>query len=171
MENKFNAAFDRYACEGDSITAIIDGFTITATIHRDDCQDKPDQRDDGFWPSMQPESAGYLGTVPREEYEKALARANAVMDAWKKDEWFYCGIVLSVAREGVTLDDHAASLWGCECNYPKNPDAASALDDYPNNYLTETANELLDEALTSAKKIFTNLCAGYVESIREGGTA
>ena len=63
------------------------------------------------------------------------------MDAWKNDEWFYCGIILSVKIEDVELTDHAASLWGIEANYP----------DSENKYLTEVANELLGEAVLAAK--------------------
>jgi len=38
------------------------------------------------------------------------------MAAWKNDEWYYCGVILSVAIDGIVLDDHAASLWGIEAN-------------------------------------------------------
>jgi len=52
-----------------------------------------------------------------------------------------CGVILSVAIDGLTLDDHAASLWGIEANYP----------DSDNAYLSEAANELLSEAIAEAK--------------------
>lgn len=149
MQNRFTAKFDSFVCEGDTITAHVEGFDIIAKLERDDCSDKPDERQDGFWPSRLPDNAGW---VEPEKYEAELARANLVMDAWKNDEWWYGGIVVSVEYEGVTLNDHAASLWGIECNYPKNPNAASAVDDYPNNYLTEVANDLLDEALEAGKE-------------------
>ena len=69
------------------------------------------------------------------------------MEAWRGDEWFYCGIVLSVAFEGVTLDTHAASLWGIEANYP----------DSDNAYLTDVANELLPEALDAGRAVLAKL--------------
>jgi hypothetical protein len=78
------------------------------------------------------------------------------MNAWKNDDWFYGGVVLAVEKGGVTLDRCAASLWGIECNYPKHPDAASAQDDFPNSYLTEAANELLDTE--SVCVFFTRSC-------------
>jgi hypothetical protein len=72
------------------------------------------------------------------------------MDAWRKDEWFYCGIVLSISKGGVTLDDHAASLWGIEANYP----------DADNSYLSEGADELVPDALRAARAAIATLCAG-----------
>lgn len=71
------------------------------------------------------------------------------MQAWREDEWFYCGIVLTVSRAGIILDDHAASLWGIEANYP----------DSDNAYLTDVANELLPEALDAARAALATLCA------------
>jgi hypothetical protein len=55
------------------------------------------------------------------------------LKAWCNDEWYYVGVVLSVARNGIELDACAASLWGIESN--------------SGEYLTEAANELVDEAL------------------------
>jgi len=71
------------------------------------------------------------------------------MAAWKNDEWYYCGVILSVALEGITLDRFAASLWGIEANYP----------DSDNAYLTEVANELLPEAIAEAKAERARQCA------------
>lgn len=155
--NRFSKAFDRsYVCEGDKITAEIDGFTITARVARDDNNERPDQRDDGFWPSRNPESAGYVGNVAPGQYEEMLQHAHRVMEAWKKDEWFYCGIILEVEYEGVTLNDHATSLWGVECNYPESKN-----NPHPNDYLTQVANELLDEALTAGKEKLDAMFLGY----------
>jgi len=147
----FTDNFDSFVCEGDSLTCETHGFTITARIVRDDCGDAPDQRQDGFWPSLYKGAAGFIGAGNgwRERFDTAQARAEAVMEAWRKDEWFYCGIVLSASVDGVTLDDHAASLWGIEANYP----------DSDNAYLAEVANELLPEAIDAAKTERTRLCA------------
>jgi len=60
---------------------------------------------------------------------------------WKNDEWFYVGVVLSVSRNGVELSDHAASLWGVDCNF----------SDTSNAYLSEVAQELEAEALETAR--------------------
>ena len=67
--------------------------------------------------------------------------------AWFNDEWFYCGIMLSVSYKGIVLDSNAASLWGIEANYPGSD----------NKYLTEIANELLPEALQAGKEILDSL--------------
>jgi len=71
------------------------------------------------------------------------------MEAWRKGEWFYCGIVLSVERDGIELDHHAASLWGVEWNYPGTD----------NCYLTTVANELLSEALDAGRAAAARLAA------------
>lgn len=140
----FTKTFAQYACTGDAIECVADGFTFTARIERDDCSDKPDERDDGFWPSHDKDAAGYV--LP-ENYEKEMAKAERVMAAWRKDQWFYCGIVISVSRAGIELDSAAASLWGIECNYP----------DSDNSYLSTVANELLPEAKAAAQALMAKL--------------
>jgi hypothetical protein len=125
------------------------GFEIVARIVRDDCPDAPDERQDGFWPSLYKDAPGFIGAGNgwRARFDAAQARAEAVMQAWRKDEWFYCGIVLSAAFEGIVLESHAASLWGIEANYP----------DSDNAYLSEVANELLPEALAAGQAILAKL--------------
>ncbi|MEM1087863.1 MAG: hypothetical protein AAGH90_09040 [Pseudomonadota bacterium] len=147
----FTERFQSFVCEGDSLTCEVAGFEIIARIVRDDCPDAPDERQDGFWPSLYIDAPGFIGAGPnhRQRFAKAQARAEAVMEAWRKDEWFYCGIVLSVAFEGILLDDHAASLWGIEANYP----------DSDNAYLSDVANELLPEALDAGRAILARLIA------------
>lgn len=155
MENSYTKTFGKYACEGNTITAEKDGFTIAARIMRDDCSDAPNERQDGFYPSKDKDAAGYC---PPEHFDASQAHAEKVMKAWKNDEWFYCGIVLSVSKavhikgrvqDEIVVSDHAASLWGIECNYP----------DSDNAYLTEVANELLDEALDHAKECLKQIAA------------
>ena len=152
----FTERFQSFVCEGDSISCEVAGFEIIARIVRDDCPDPPDERQDGFWPSLYKDAPGFIGPGPnhRQRFAEAQAKAEAVMEAWRKDEWFYCGIVLSVALEGVTLDAHAASLWGIEANYP----------DGDNAYLTEVAQELLPEALDAGRAAARRLCAALEAS-------
>lgn len=132
----FSRGFDRYVCFGDTITCEFEGLTVTARIEHDadhgidDSDAFSEDRHGGMY------SEGARGD---EEYANAIAARRA----WERDEWHYCGVVLSVARDGVTLDEHAASLWGIECNFPRE----LAGRDNPNWYLTEVAHELLDEAL------------------------
>lgn len=147
----FTEKFGPFVCEGDTITCEAQGFTFAARIVRDDCGDAPDQRQDGFWPSLYKDDAGFIGAGNgwRARFDAAQARAEAVMEAWRKDGWFYCGIVISARFDGIEIDDHAASLWGIEANYP----------DSGNAYLAEVANELLPEAITVAKAERARLCA------------
>ncbi|MEQ8300907.1 MAG: hypothetical protein RH945_10235 [Hyphomonas sp.] len=147
----FRERFDRYVCEGDSIACEIGGFRVTARIVRDDCMDAPDQRQDGFWPSLYINDPGFIGPGNnfRERLAKAQAEAEAVMEAWRRDEWFYCGIVLAIECEGVELDSTQASLWGIEANYPGSDNA----------YLSEVAGELLPDALAAGRTALTRLMA------------
>tara|TARA_R110002051_G_scaffold26975_2_gene65239 strand:- start:510 stop:986 length:477 start_codon:yes stop_codon:yes gene_type:complete len=147
----FEERFDRYVCEGDSIACEIDGFCVIARIVRDDCPDAPDERQDGFWPSLYINDPGFIGPGNnfRERFAKVQAEAEAVMEAWRKDEWFYCGIVLAIECEGMELDEHAASLWGIEANYPGSDNA----------YLSKVAGELLPEALAAGRAALTRLLA------------
>ena len=156
----FRERFDRYVCEGDSIACEIDGFRITARIVRDDCPDRPDQRPDGFWPSLYINDPGFIGPGNnfRERLAKAQAEAEAVMEAWRKDEWFYCGIVLAIECEGVELEPHAASLWGIEANYPGSDNA----------YLSEVADELLLEALAAGRAALKRLMASAPPQAAQG---
>lgn len=135
----FTQKFASYVCQGDTIQCELEGFTCIARIYRDDSNDKPDQRDDGFWPSKDKTAAGYV--LP-ENFEAEYAKAENVMRGWKNDEWFYCGVGVTIHKAGVQLTgqfDHA--LWGVECNYPGSD----------NDYLREVANDSLQEALAAAK--------------------
>lgn len=145
----FAEHFQAFVCEGDQIETEIDGFRITARLARDDCPNAPDERQDGFWPSLYKDDPGFIGAGNgwRARFDAAQALAREIMRAWRADEWFYCGIILSVSCEGVILQPHAASLWGIEANYPGSDNA----------YLTEVANELLPEAIGAARETLTRL--------------
>ena len=146
---KFAQGFQSYVCPGDAITCEAGPFTVLAQVVPDDCPDAPDQRQDGFWPSLYADAPGFIGPGPnhRQRFAEAQAKAEAVMEGWRKGDWFYCGIVLSVSVEGVQLASHAASLWGIEANYP----------DADNSHLTEVANELLPEAIALARETLARL--------------
>ncbi|NHK27148.1 hypothetical protein FF098_004435 [Parvularcula flava] len=148
---RFTEHFTDSVCDGDSIACRVACYDITAHIVRDDCSDEPDQRQDGFWPSLCKDAPGFIGPGPnhRQRFAEALERAEAIMEAWRRDEWFYCGIVLSVSLEGVTLDTHAASLWGIEANYPGSD----------NVYLTAVATELLPDAVNAGRAAARRVCA------------
>ena len=147
----FQEPFLPYVCTGDTIICDVDGFTVTAQVRADDCPDTPAQRQDGFWPSLDVGDPGFIGPGAnhRDRLNAARASAESVMEAWRKGDWFYCGIVLAVSLEGVILSGHAASLWGIEANYP----------DSDNVHLTDVANSLLPGALDEARKVLARLRA------------
>jgi hypothetical protein len=140
----FSERFDRFVCDGDRIQCEAEGFEVVARIVRDDCPDAPDECQDGFWPSEYIGHPGFIGPGKnwRQRLAAAQTKAETVMSAWRNDEWFYCGIVLSVSLDGVMLDESAASLWGVEANYP----------DTDNSYLAEVANELLPDAVETGRE-------------------
>jgi len=147
----FTERFASFVCPGDVITCEIEGFTVSARIIPDDCPDPPNQRQDGFWPSLYKYAPGFIGPGNnfRARFAKAQAEAEAIMAGWRKGEWFYCGIVLSVSLDGVELAPHAASLFGLEANYPETD----------NSYLTEVAGNLIPEALAAAREVLARLTA------------
>jgi hypothetical protein len=105
--------FPAYACEGDRIEWTREGFDLCARLVYD-TDTKPTDFD-----CYDPED----------------------VQRWRNDEWFYVGVVLSVSRNDVELSDHAASLWGVDCNF----------SDTSNAYLSEVARELEPEALDTAR--------------------
>jgi len=147
----FKTSFSSFVCLGDVITCEAGPFTVLAQVVPDDCPDAPDQRQDGFWPSLYKDAPGFIGPGPnhRQRFAEAQANAETVMEGWRKGDWFYCGIVLSVSLEGVMLVSRAASLWGIEANYPEAD----------NDYLTAVANELLPEAVAAARDTLARLAA------------
>lgn len=151
---RFKEQFRRYVCEGDSIEVEHNGLTYRATIKRDDIGDSPGGKAGWFLAVSGPEKRGLHWPKSVRTLQRQTQRAKEVLDAWKKDEWFYCGIVLSVHdSDGDTLLKHAASLWGVDCNYP-NPGRHR-----PNAYLNTVAGELLQEAIAAAPQIEAFLAA------------
>lgn len=113
ITNQTTPIFNSYAMAGDFIEWEAEGYTIKATLHEDTCTHVSDSE-----------------CYSREDIRR-----------WLKDEWFHVGVVLSVSYNGVKLEDHAASLWGIECNFPGGTNA----------YLSECALDMQEEALDQAK--------------------
>ena len=142
----FTENFKTFAYEGDTISCDVGKFHVVATIYWDDNQVKPDECDDGFWPSRDPKAAGYVNP---DKFDAEMKRAEQVMAAWKNDEWFFCGVAVQVFCNDIALTGkYHHALWGIECNYP----------DSDNSYLQVVANEFLDEALDDAKTKIASLC-------------
>jgi len=163
----FDKPFDKFVCVGDEITATIGELSFRARVECDDTPDTPDQRQDGFWPSNNPDDAGWIGK--NGDLVAAQKRAQYIMDSWRADDWFYCGIVVSVWVGDHIINDHATSLWGIEANYPPSEENTT-----PNDYLTKVARELLPEAIDVARLEIDGLlesCEKAKQSLATAGKA
>jgi hypothetical protein len=87
-----------------------------------------------------PYGEGTAGEIAARAVEADFKR----LQAWCNGEWYYVSVVLSVSRNGIMLDDNAASLCGIESD--------------SGDYLTEVANELVDEALDVGREALATLC-------------
>jgi hypothetical protein len=121
---------------------------------RDETSDRPDERDDGFWPSLNPEEAGYIGdaepsdvdgAAQQARYDSALAAAEKRMEAWENDEWEFVGVV-AVAEVAIPIGGGSYALhtfrspgvWGVE----------SDAGDYLDTLYVEQKAELLAQLRT-----------------------
>ena len=127
--------FSRYVCIGDSVSIEVDGFEVVARIEND--EDSRIDDDDHHCADQNVTGCD----------DEQFARLLKARRAWNNDEWCYCGIALSVRRSGVTLDDHAASRYRVEMNYPGRN----------NGYLSVCADEMLDEAIERGRAILETL--------------
>ena len=147
---EFTQEFRDYVNSGDSITCQIGGYEFTATLRFDYDAGAPDKETEGFWPSLNPSDAGYIGAKSKSTLGRERAKAQAVYDAWQRGDMIFCGVVISAAFEGVPLGDNLASLWGVNCNWEgyRTPRKRGT-----NAYLRDVANQLLPEAMAEAKRI------------------
>lgn len=113
--------FPSYACIGDYIEWNKNGYTIRAVLHEDN-DTKPTDFD---------------------------CYSAIKIKQWMNDEWSFCGVVLEVSYNGVSLGKHCASLWGVDLNYNKTS----------NKYLAEVALELESEALDYAQTARSTMLA------------
>lgn len=131
---EFKEKFEKYVCNGDSITLKSNGITFEARIEHDSDSNIDD--DDIH-------NIDQLVTGCNEEQQERLLAAR---EAWSKNEWFYCGIVLTATIDGIELNS-TESLWAIEANYPNSE----------NNYLDEVANDLLAEIMESVSNELEDL--------------
>ncbi|MEO5867231.1 MAG: hypothetical protein ABIS14_12735 [Sphingomonas sp.] len=91
--------------------------------------------------------AAHRATMTPRQYAAAAAMADFKrLRDWCNDEWQYVGVDVTVSRSGVQLvGQYSHALWGIESD--------------SGDYLTETANELLDEALVTAREVVATLVA------------
>jgi hypothetical protein len=106
------------------------------TLNDDTIQD-PASNDEGFWPSLDKDSAGYVGENPSVSFEKQMQQAKDRMDAYENNEWCYVG-VYAVAKiydyNGSNMTSYSlqsSGIWGVESDC--------------NEALVEHYNEQIDE--------------------------
>lgn len=94
-----------------------------ALHERDSHAGAPDSNDDGFWPSLDPNAAGY---VAPENFEREQRKAKRRMADWRAGRWHYIGIraraVLHIPIGGSSfriLTLESSGLWGIESNSGK----------------------------------------------------
>jgi hypothetical protein len=176
------------AFDGSESEVEIDGFTITARIQADQDHGPPWEEEDGHgpvsdWRSRESKRPGervlcsdnsmrryydfeeavkiacrdgwdappYGEGTAGERAHRAATADFEQMRRWCDNQWRYWGVVLSVSKKGIVLDSHAASLWGIGV-------------DGDDSYLTECANEMIDEALEAGKTALASLVAKEVIS-------
>jgi len=104
--------FSAYVCPGDSIEWKSEGFDFAARLE-------------------------YDGDTKPTDFD---CYNEETIKRWRDDEWFYGGLIVSVSKNGVLLSDHAASLWGIDCNCGEN-----------NDYLSDCCKDLQDDATKAAR--------------------
>lgn len=188
----FTEKFDKFVCDGDTIACEVDGLTITARVEFDDTMGPPWEEHDGHgvvseWRPLKSKKPServlhedrgsarfydwqqsierakrdgwdappYGEGTAGERAHRAVQRDFDSLKAWCNDEWHWCCVVLGVSKGGIEIDENAASLGGIEVNHPHN--------DEGNDYLTEVANEMLDEAVEAGKKALEEMLRTLAE--------
>ncbi|MDR7061194.1 MULTISPECIES: hypothetical protein [unclassified Sphingopyxis] len=122
--------------------------------------ERPDERDEGFWPSLDPEAPGYIGDpLPTDvngsqhaaEYEQQTHFATARMAAFEAGDWEYIGLrcraIIHIPIGGNSfrvLTIESAGLWGVESDAP---------DDYVRKVFGDERETLLSELRTLGRAL------------------
>jgi hypothetical protein len=81
----------------------------------------PDSDNEGFWPSLDPSAAGYIGADPARSYEEQMEDARERLAAFNRGDWGFIGVraraELAIPIGGgcsrlMTVE--SAGLWGIE---------------------------------------------------------
>jgi len=99
-----------------------DGFYVQfeRVILDDEAANRPDKMQDGFWPSQNPDDAGYCGPCTAEEFAEHERNAKQRMVDYESGQWGYVGVraraLCFVVRNGVGVHMSLESpgLWGIE---------------------------------------------------------
>lgn len=104
----------------------------------DDSAGRPDENDDGFWPSADPDHCAY---VAPEDFAEQMRIAEERMAAFDRGQWGFIGIRARahclIARNGVgtVFSLESAGLWGIE---------GDSGDEYLNSVFEDEKADLLD---------------------------
>jgi hypothetical protein len=161
----FTQQFNSYICDGDTISAEHDGFTLTATIHADSDHGAPWDECDGRGPvsdwTRRDKRAGELllcsDRQSKRFYDFAEACQIAARDGWRMTGGMLPGeskrayaaraamhdfeVLKAWCNDVQLTGDYDHALWGIDANYPGSD----------NSYLRDVANEYAAEALESAR--------------------
>lgn len=154
--DKFPGADTNKVRAGATIKCTVAGILYTAKIYRDDDCKAPDEEQDGFWPSLDPNADGYIGSDPARSFEVQQAGCEAVMARYRAGKMIHCGVAVTASKAGVELTreyDHA--LWRVDINWPWGN----------NDYLTEVANELLADCRPAVEKALVERVAATRETL------
>lgn len=167
---------------GDTITCEVDGFTLTATLYRDDSGDAPWENDDGVgevsdWRDASSKAPGervlyqdrqrcrfydFAGTVARaraegwgekRDGETAGQRAVAAVEADFKRLRDWCNDDWRYVGVAVTVSRADVQLTG------PYDHAVWGIESDAGDYLRDTANDLAADALDAAKAKLAELAA------------
>src|SRR5882672_11238708 len=115
---------------------------------RDDSGDTPEERDEGFWPSLDKDKAGYVGEENAARFDELCEAADARFKGWRDGDWYFIGVAarahISIPIGGgsfrtITID--SGGLWGIE----------SDAGDYLDEVFEEEKASLLAELATLGK--------------------
>lgn len=125
----------------------------------DESADRPDEMCDGYWPSLDPDEAGWIGDNPERSYDEQMADAQQRIDDYESGVWEYVGVV-AVANLLIPIGGgsfrmmtlKSGGLWGIESD--------------AGDYLMEVFEEQKDDLLAELKTLGEALAAG--DFIQEG---
>lgn len=188
MTDIFTEQFDSYVCDGDTITAQHDGFTLTATIHADNDYGSPWDECDGHgpvsdWTSRDKKPGELILSSDRSSkrfYDYAEACKIAARDGWGMTGGKLTGESKRAYAARAAMHDYKALKAWCndEWSYCGVAVTVSRNDvqltgdynhalwgierNYPgsdNSYLRDVANEYASQALDAARIKLAELVA------------
>lgn len=96
-------------------------IVITRLLEDDDSGDRPDERDEGFYPSLDASAAGYVGAGNEHDYNRQMDIARRRIALFDNGIWNYVGVRavanISIAIGGNSICTYqlkSAGLWGIE---------------------------------------------------------